>query len=61
MDAGVNMRMIEASVGNWLTNGDVFGKVIYLGVNDSPDNWREISESEYMKKLEAKEREAIDR
>lgn len=28
---------------NWLTDGINFGKKIYIGVNDSVDNWSEIS------------------
>lgn len=36
-----------ASDGFVLTNGEVYGKIIYLGVNDSPDNWHEITEEEY--------------
>lgn len=28
-----------------LTNGKVCGKEIYLGKNDSPDNWHEITEA----------------
>lgn len=31
---------------NWLTNGETFSKKVYLGKNDSPDNWHEIIETE---------------
>ena len=27
-----------------LTNGDTFGKVVYLGKYDSTDNWHEVEE-----------------
>lgn len=43
----VELKKMEATEGMVLTNGDVYGKVIYLGVNDSPDNWREITDEEY--------------
>jgi hypothetical protein len=29
-----------------LTNGETFGKVVYLAVGADPDNWREIPDSE---------------
>ena len=29
-----------------LTNGEVFSKELYLGCNDSPDNWSEITDIE---------------
>lgn len=48
-----------ASEGMTLTNGEVFGKEVYLAVTDSPDNWREIADSEaekIEKELEIKER-----
>ena len=36
-----------ASDGMILTNGEVFGKEVYLGTGDKPDNWHEITEEEY--------------
>ena len=38
-----------ASDGMILTNGEAFGKEVYLGTGDSPDNWHEITEEEYNK------------
>ena len=32
--------------GFYLTNGDTFAKVVYLGKNDSTDNWHEVTEAE---------------
>jgi hypothetical protein len=29
-----------------LTNGETYGKTVYLAPNTSPDNWREITDSE---------------
>lgn len=30
-----------------LTNGEAYGKEVYLGKNDSAGNWKEISQAEY--------------
>ena len=38
---------LKAKEGMILTNGEVYGKSISLGVNDSIDNWHEITEEEY--------------
>ena len=43
------MRVLNATEGMVLTDGTVYGEVIYLGVNDSPDNWHEITKEEYEK------------
>lgn len=46
----VELRILTASKGKVLTDGETFssvGGVVYLGVNDSPDNWHEITEAEY--------------
>lgn len=51
----ITMRKLTASEGYVLTNGDVYGKEVYLGVNDSAENWHEITDAEYaevMEKLE---------
>jgi len=37
---------LTAAEGMMLTNGDTFGKEIYLAPGDSPDNWRDISAEE---------------
>jgi hypothetical protein len=45
-------NIIKAKEGMVLTNGEVYSSVggsVYLGINDSPDNWREITEEEYNK------------
>lgn len=39
--------ILRASEGMRLTNGIAYGKVIYLGVNDKAENWREITDEEY--------------
>jgi len=40
-----SVKMV-ASDGMMLTNGSVFGRVIFLGTGDSPDNWQEITIAE---------------
>lgn len=46
---------MNAKYGMFLTNGEAYGKVVYLGVNDKPENWYEITEEEYQKTLEETE------
>jgi hypothetical protein len=40
------VTVLKADEGMTLTNGEAFGKVIYLGKNDSADNWHEITDEE---------------
>ena len=53
----IELIKLTASKGMVLTNGEAYGKEIYLGCNDSPGNWREITESEYNEILEQQEEE----
>ena len=51
----VELTGIKPSKGMCLTDGAVIkppNEPIYLGVNDSTDNWHEITEEEYNEKLE---------
>jgi hypothetical protein len=48
----ITMRKLTASEGYVLTNGDVYGKEVYLGVNDSAENWHEITDAEYAEAME---------
>ena len=43
----IELIKLTASDGMVLTNGEAYGKEIYLGCNDSPDNWNEITDAEY--------------
>ncbi len=42
----IELIKLTASDGMTLTNGETYGKEVYLGCNDSPDNWQEIPDSE---------------
>ena len=56
------MREIKADKGMVLTNGEAFSSVggsIYLGINDDPKNWREITRDEYNNLIEDKD-DSID-
>lgn len=53
----IELIKLTAAEGMTLTNGEAFGKEIYLGCNDSPDNWHEISDEEAAR-LQAEAEEA---
>lgn len=40
------MNILKTNEGKLLTNGSAYGKIVYLGKNDSADNWYEIDETE---------------
>lgn len=42
----INEKTIQADKGMVLTNDTAFGVVVYLGTNDSVDNWHEITKEE---------------
>lgn len=51
MDVSMTRSTIElikltAADGMTLTNGEAYGKEIYLGCNDAADNWQEIPDGE---------------
>ena len=37
---------LTAAEGKTLTNGETFGKEVYLGTGDAPDNWTEITDAQ---------------
>ena len=47
----IELIKITATEGKVLTNGEAYSKEIYLGINDSIDNWHEITEAEYEEHL----------
>lgn len=50
----INDNVLQADEGMTLTNGEAFGKVVYLGINDDKNNWKEITdiEAEELQKIE---------
>ena len=55
IETTIELRKLTAADGMTLTNGETYGKEIYLGKNDSPDNWHEITDVEYKKILAEQE------
>lgn len=51
----MELRNLIAKEGMRFTNGTTFGKVITLGINDSPLNWYEITEEEYLELTKSEE------
>ena len=43
----IKITKLTASKGHTLTNGEIYGKEIYLGKLDSPKNWKEITDQAY--------------
>ena len=48
----ITIIKLIASEGKSLTNGEIYAKELYLGCNDSPDNWTEIDDSEIPEETE---------
>lgn len=59
MDSTITLRKLTATDGYVLTNGEVYGKEIYLGKNDSPAFWYEIPEADYQAIIEKEESENV--
>lgn len=58
----IEIRKITASKGMVLTNGEAYSSVggdVYLGKNDSVENWHEITEEEYNSLVSEQESEEI--
>lgn len=56
----IELIKLTASEGMVLTNGEAYGKEIYLGCNDSPDNWSEITDAEYEEILQQQEEGMVE-
>ena len=48
----IELIKLTPSEGMVLTNGETYSTEVYLGKNDSADNWHEITVEEYEKVLE---------
>ncbi|MBR5538436.1 MAG: hypothetical protein IKU61_00905 [Clostridia bacterium] len=44
----IEIPVLTPSEGMMLTNGETYSQEVWLGVNDSAENWREITEEEYI-------------
>ena len=42
----IQIIVLEPDEGYTLTNGETYSKRVYLGINDSAENWREIPDEE---------------
>lgn len=54
----ITTTVLTASEGYVLTDGDVYGRVIYLGKDRNPDEFTEITDEEYQEILKAQEAES---
>jgi len=57
IETTIEIKKLIASEGMMLTNGETYGREIYLGCNDSAENWHEITSEEYENILAEKEAE----
>lgn len=58
----ITIIKLTASDGKSLTNGEIYAKELYLGCNDSPDNWTEVDDGEIPEETETEEiQAAIDK
>ena len=58
IETTIEIKKLTATEGHVLTNGEVYGKEIYLGKFDSPANWHEITDAEYAEIVAEQERQA---
>ena len=56
----IQIIVLEPDEGMILTNGETYSYRVYLGVNDSPNNWREIPESEMPSEDEQMPEEVVE-
>lgn len=53
-------KVIQATEGHILTNGEVYGRTIYLAEGETGDDFREITDEEYNEIQESEEATAED-
>lgn len=51
----IELTKLTAADGMMLTNSETYSKEIYLGCNDSIENWHEITDAEYEEIVKAEE------
>lgn len=56
----IKIQKLIASEGMTLTNGETYGKTVYLAQNDSVDNWHEITDAEAEELQKARETEVVE-
>jgi hypothetical protein len=55
----IEIRKLTPADGMTLTNGETFSKEVFLGKEDSPDNWHEITDAEAEELQKADEPEGV--
>lgn len=51
-NSNIQITVLEADDGKVLTNGDTYSRKVYLGTQDSQENWTEIPISELPQDIE---------
>lgn len=51
---------LTASEGHILTNGENYGRIVYLASGDEGEKWYEISEDEYKEKIVKEEASMLE-
>ena len=51
----ITMFKLTASEGHILTDGEHYGRIVYLASSDEGEKWHEITEEEYEKKMKEAE------
>lgn len=54
----ITTTVLTASEGYVLTDGEVYGRVIYLGKDRNPDEFSEITDADYQEILKKQEEES---
>lgn len=55
----ISVTKLTASEGHILTDGEVYGRVVFPASGDDGEKWYEITEGEYEAIMKEKEREAL--